>query len=317
MEESMVSTHVDVTAAEWTSGERFYGPGAVYDGKNIIQLKILSDRRNEGGGIAWLGKFSPPPGKLIKIVATALSDEHVFNLEGGRATKSGRPARSSGGYSLNSTGQPHSAMIAHETVSLIVYTGEPDKIVSLEVVDLSGVTRPLAARSGNHPADRAAIRAATQDDLDLLWNFLAIAGYEPDVTTARAVPFVAAHLAQWQRLSDFGFIAERDGSAIGAAWARQFSPDEQPAFYVDERTPEVTIGVSAQARGQGVGEALLHALIAEAERRRIRLCLNVRHDNPAQRLYERMGFRMVPGSAVPNRVGGLSLGMIFGRGAVN
>ncbi len=133
----MASTHVDVAAAEWTSGVPFYGPAAVYDGKDIVQLKVLSDRRAEGGGIAWLARFSPPPGKVIKIVATALSDEHVFNLEGGRGTKSGRPARSSGGYTLNPKGQPHSAFIAKETVSLVIYRGEPDEIVSLEVVDVA------------------------------------------------------------------------------------------------------------------------------------------------------------------------------------
>ncbi|MGH7113324.1 MAG: hypothetical protein ACREE9_02390, partial [Stellaceae bacterium] len=134
-EAEMVSTHVDIDSAEWTPGTAFYGPAAIYDGCDIVQLKILSDRRREGGGIAWLAKFSPPPGKLIKIVATALSDEHVFNLEGGRGTKTGAPARSSGGYTLNPTGQPHSAFIGAETVSLIIYTGEPDEIVSMAVVD--------------------------------------------------------------------------------------------------------------------------------------------------------------------------------------
>jgi hypothetical protein len=135
MEEEMASTHVDLSRAEWVSAAPFYGPGAVYDGADIVQLKILSDRRAEGGGVAWLAKFSPPPGKLIKIVATALSDEHVFNLAGGRTTKAGEPARSSGGYTLNPEGQPHSAFIGAETVSLIIYRGEPDEIVSLEVVD--------------------------------------------------------------------------------------------------------------------------------------------------------------------------------------
>src|SRR5713226_8600703 len=134
--QAMASTHVDVAAAEWTSGVPFYGPAAVYDGRDIVQLKILSDRRAEGGGIAWLAKFSPPPGKLIKIVATALSDEHVFNLEGGRTTKTGEKARSSGGYTLNPEGQPHSAFIGSETLSLIVYRGEPDEIVSMEVIDV-------------------------------------------------------------------------------------------------------------------------------------------------------------------------------------
>jgi hypothetical protein len=133
----MASTHVDVAAAEWTPGLPFYGPGAVYDGKDIVQLKVLSDRRAEGGGIAWLARFSPPPGKIIKIVATALSDEHVFNLEGGRGTKTGGADRSSGGYTLNPKGQPHSAFIATETVGLVIYRGEPDEIVSMDVVDVA------------------------------------------------------------------------------------------------------------------------------------------------------------------------------------
>ena len=53
----MVSTHVDIEKAEWTPGTAFYGPAALYEGKEIVQLKILSDRRQEGGGIAWLTKF--------------------------------------------------------------------------------------------------------------------------------------------------------------------------------------------------------------------------------------------------------------------
>ena len=132
----MASTHVDYNAMDWASAVPFYGKGAVHEGKDIVQLKILSDRRPEGGGIAWLAKFSPPPGKLIKIVATALSDEHVFNLEGGRVTKGGRPVRSSGGYTLNPKGQPHSAFIGAEAVSLVIYHGEPDEILSMEVIDV-------------------------------------------------------------------------------------------------------------------------------------------------------------------------------------
>jgi ribosomal protein S18 acetylase RimI-like enzyme len=155
------------------------------------------------------------------------------------------------------------------------------------------------------------IRSASQHDLGILWDFLAIAAYEPDVDAAKAVPFVAAHLAGWQRPEDFGFIAELDGMAVGAAWARQYSPDEQPAFYVDERTPEITIGVKPHLRGQGVGGRLLDALTAEAARRSVGLCLNVRHDNPARRLYEGTGFRLVAESGVPNRVGGTSFGMIW------
>jgi hypothetical protein len=132
----MASTHVDYDAMDWASAVPFYGPAAIWQGKDVVQLKVLSDRRGDGGGIAWLVKFTPPPGKLIKIVATALSDEHVFNLQGGRSTKSGQPAQRSGGYGLNPKGQPHSAMIAQETMALVIYAGEPDRIDSMEVVDV-------------------------------------------------------------------------------------------------------------------------------------------------------------------------------------
>ncbi len=133
----MASTRIDYNSMDWTSAVPFYGPAAVQDGRELVQLKILSDRRAEGGGIAWLVKFNPPAGKLIKIVATALSDEHVFGLQGGRATKSGQPAQGSSGYSLNPKGQPHSAMIATETTALVIYTGEPDEVHSMELVDIS------------------------------------------------------------------------------------------------------------------------------------------------------------------------------------
>ena len=156
------------------------------------------------------------------------------------------------------------------------------------------------------------IRPAGQDDLDLLWDFLAIAAYERDADAARAVPVAAAHVSGWQRPGDFGVLAESAGSPVGAAWARQFTLAEQPAFYVDANTAEVSIGVREDARGRGVGRTLIEVLIQEASRRGVGLCLNVRDTNPALRLYERAGFRCVAGSEVPNRCGGLSVGMILG-----
>lgn len=131
----MTTMRVDIDSQAWTAGTPFYGPGAVYEGQEIVQLKLLSDRRHDGGGIAWIVRFLPPPGKLIKIVAVALSDEHIFNLMGGRSTKSGQKVRGGGGYGLNTVGQPHSAMIASETMALVIYNGEPDEIRSLEVID--------------------------------------------------------------------------------------------------------------------------------------------------------------------------------------
>lgn len=132
----------------WTPWTEVFGDGALYEGRPIIEAKVLSDRRSAGGGVAYLLRFCPPEGKLIKIVAVARSDEHVFNLAGGRVTKSGQPVTASGGYSLNPEGQPHSAMIATETTAFVLYTGEPDEVTSVEVLDitpaLGGAARPAS-----------------------------------------------------------------------------------------------------------------------------------------------------------------------------
>ena len=43
---------------EWVSAVAFYGPGAVHEGHEIVQMNVLNDRRGEGGGIAWLVRYS-------------------------------------------------------------------------------------------------------------------------------------------------------------------------------------------------------------------------------------------------------------------
>ena len=131
----MQSISVDTEEMDWMPGASFYGPGAMHEGRDIVQLKVLSDRRAEGGGIAWLVRFTPPEGKVIRIVAIALSDEHIFGLEGGRGTKTGGKLRAKGNYGLNPKGKPHSAFIGQETVGLVIYNGEPDEVRSIEVID--------------------------------------------------------------------------------------------------------------------------------------------------------------------------------------
>src|SRR5215472_16862184 len=39
-------------------------------------------------------------------------------------------------YTLNPTGQPHSAMIATENIALVIYSGETDDVKSVEIVDI-------------------------------------------------------------------------------------------------------------------------------------------------------------------------------------
>ena len=133
----MQSINLDTEAIAWASGTSLFGPGAVWNGCDLVQIKTLSDRRADGEGVAYLFRFIPPADKAIRIVAVARSDEHIFNLQGGRGTKSGEKLRLSGNYGLNPRGKPHSAFISAETTALVIYTGEPDDVRSIDVIDLA------------------------------------------------------------------------------------------------------------------------------------------------------------------------------------
>jgi ribosomal protein S18 acetylase RimI-like enzyme len=59
---------------------------------------------------------------------------------------------------------------------------------------------------------------------------------------------------------------------------------------VDRTLYLLDIALVAQSRGQGVGTMLMNALVAEADRDAMSIVLHVEPDNPAKRLYERLGF---------------------------
>ena len=92
----MPTIRTDYDALPWLPCTEMFGEAAVYRGKPIIEAKTLADRRREGGGISYLLRFSPPAGKLIKVVAIARSDEHIFNLVGRPGEQAGRAGRRHG-----------------------------------------------------------------------------------------------------------------------------------------------------------------------------------------------------------------------------
>ena len=155
------------------------------------------------------------------------------------------------------------------------------------------------------------LRSAEPSDMPFLWQCLAIAAREPTAAAAEATPIAAKYLNGWPRPGDFGIIAEQNGRPAGAAWARLFAPSEHPFVHVDARTPEIATAVLPECRGRGLGGHLLTALAEQARPTCNGLCLNVRADNPAVRLYERQGYRHLPGSELVNRTGGLSFGMVL------
>lgn len=81
------------------------------------------------------------------------------------------------------------------------------------------------------------------------------------------------------------------GTDVGAVWTFDHHP---PLVNLDDgnAVPEVAIAVTPDRRGHGIGAALLDALIDRCTGVRPALALNVHRRNPAQRLYQRKGFRV-------------------------
>jgi GNAT superfamily N-acetyltransferase len=106
-------------------------------------------------------------------------------------------------------------------------------------------------------------------------------------------PAIAKYVEGWGRKGDAAVIATdtEEGHRVGAAWYR-LMPEEDPGYgFVNPRTPELAVGVSPDRRGEGVGRALLRALLDTARKEGFgALSLAVEKGNPALRLYERCGF---------------------------
>ena len=141
------------------------------------------------------------------------------------------------------------------------------------------------------------IRRATAEDGPFLEEALAIAADWREGTSVRpthevmAEPELAHYIAGWPRGGDVGVIAEDLMRPVGGAWWRIFDDGDPGYGFVDEATPEIAIGVIDSGRERGVGTQLLIALIDEARRLEIpALSLSVEPDNPAARLYRRVGF---------------------------
>ena len=89
------------------------------------------------------------------------------------------------------------------------------------------------------------------------------------------------HYAVYYGGADF-LIAELGGKAIGRLYLERGAPDELRI---------VDIGFLPAWRGQGYGTALLGATLDEAAAESKFASIHVEQQNPARRLYERLGFR--------------------------
>lgn len=140
------------------------------------------------------------------------------------------------------------------------------------------------------------IRKIRSEEHDLLREFLYHAiylpqGVEPPSQSVIDLPELQVYLADFgTRPGDHCIVAEAAGKVVGAAWCRIM----EDYGHIDNDTPSLAISLLPKYRGLGVGTRLLNGLLLLLqENGYLRASLSVQKENPALRLYERAGFRIL------------------------
>lgn len=143
-----------------------------------------------------------------------------------------------------------------------------------------------------------AIRHIEQDEWPLLEDFLYEAifipeGFEGEVprSVVRDDPKCRAAYEGFGTLpDDHALVAEVGRRIVGACWVRT----TDVYGHIDSETLAFSIALYKPFRGKGIGTAMMGRMLGELrDVGYARASLSVQKTNPALRLYERLGFRIV------------------------
>ena len=140
------------------------------------------------------------------------------------------------------------------------------------------------------------IRPLRTDETCLLRDFLYEAiyipeGVEPPSKEVVDLPELKVYIEDFgKKKDDCCLVAEYNSKAIGAVWTRIMND----YGHVDDETPSLAISLKPEYRGQGLGTALLGALLQKLGELGYRQAsLSVQKANYAVKLYEKAGFRVL------------------------
>jgi ribosomal protein S18 acetylase RimI-like enzyme len=134
------------------------------------------------------------------------------------------------------------------------------------------------------------IRPLTAADEPILWEMLYQALQTSEGAPPRDIvrqPQFARHAEGWGRAGDTGFVAydaKQKDKPLGAVWLRLATETKA--------TPELAFAVKSGLRRRGIGAALLTQLV-KASPQLSTISISAPANNPAVRLYERFGFKIV------------------------
>lgn len=157
------------------------------------------------------------------------------------------------------------------------------------------------------------LRSVGPEENVLVFSFLTLAARmaesEEPAQKALSDAQLTKYWRDWGRPGDLGVVASRqgDGLPVSCAWVRAFPPDDSDCL--GEGILVLAVATIPTLRGTGIGTRVLVELIERCRKQPgcVGVSLSVRVDNPAVRLYQRLGFRAV--HELTNRVRTRSLEM--------
>lgn len=119
---------------------------------------------------------------------------------------------------------------------------------------------------------------------------------KPSLEELLGSPTMLKYHANWGRPGDHALVAvSEEGKKLGAGWYRLLQGSEAGYGYVDDVTPELGIALTEEARGKGVGRALMVQIMKQARDDQLEaLSLSVDPENEAAaELYMSLGFAQI------------------------
>ena len=140
------------------------------------------------------------------------------------------------------------------------------------------------------------IRTLYPSEYSLLEEFLYQAifvpkGQQPPPRSVLQSPALRVYVDGFgQSPHDRAFAAVAEGRVAGAVWLRIMDD----YGHVDSETPSFALSLLPEFRGQGLGTALLHAMLDQLRQAGYaQASLAVQKDNYAARMYQRAGFQIL------------------------
>ena len=144
------------------------------------------------------------------------------------------------------------------------------------------------------PLSSLVFRRAEAADEPFLEDMLRLAAGWRERVPAALTADIEKYVRGYGRCGDHGIVVEDRGMPVGAAWYRYLTGAMRGYGYIADDIPELSLAVQPRARRMGLGTGLVVRLLADASVQRLPgLSLSVEADNPARRLYQRLGFERV------------------------